>query len=156
MGIRPRAFCDSRPPLPPRAAHLVDGPTISGTYSGLALPFHSLEVGSAWALRSELVSVVTSFLRLLASGLGLASVFWRWFRFILFYRSFVLGVCLGVVVGGGFVLLYRSFALGVGFGRSAFAAVSYFIPSSSFALGVVSFVPLSRWFRIFYPVLRSR
>ena len=62
-------------------------------------------------------------------GLAVVSVY-------LFYRSLAFGVGLGVVVGGGFVLSYRSFALVVGFGRSAFAVVSYFLRCLSFASGV--------------------
>ena len=96
----------------------------------------------------------------------------RRFRFILFYPPLALGVALRVAGGCGFVLSYRLFDLGVGFGRSAFAAVSYF-PALSFvrvvrwvwplrfrggfvfsyrvfrSLGVLGLtVPLSRWFRL--------
>ena len=67
------------------------------------------------------------------------------------------GCLLGVVVGGGFVLLYRAGSMEVGFGRCAFAVVSYFTPFPLYALGVgfarSAFAAVSHFFP---PVLRSR
>ena len=95
-------------------------------------------------------------LRRLGQVVGLVNAVWRWFRFILIFRSYALGVWWASRLAVVSSYLIVRFAKGVGFGSplSRWLRILYNFRRSRWVLGLC--VPLSRWFRIFFPVLRSR